>query len=86
MEKVTKLSSLKIGPYEIADPVILAPMAGVTDRPFRQLCKSQGAGLAVSEMVGANSLMHGSEKTKRRANHEGKRALVPYKLWEPIPK
>lgn len=46
-------------------------MAGVTDRPFRQLCKRLGAGLAVSEMVGANSLIHGSEKTKRRANHEG---------------
>lgn len=46
-------------------------MAGVTDRPFRQLCKNLGAGLAVSEMVGANSLLHGSEKTKRRANHEG---------------
>ena len=46
-------------------------MAGVTDRPFRQLCKKLGAGLAVSEMVSANSLLWGSEKTKRRANHEG---------------
>jgi tRNA-dihydrouridine synthase B len=46
-------------------------MAGVTDRPFRQLCKNQGAGLAVTEMVGANSLLYGSEKTKRRADHEG---------------
>lgn len=64
-------AKFKIGPYDIAHPIILAPMAGVTDRPFRQLCKSLGAGLAVSEMVGANSLIHGSEKTKRRANHEG---------------
>ena len=46
-------------------------MAGVTDRPFRQLCKRFGAGLAVSEMVSSNSLLWGSEKTKRRANHEG---------------
>src|SRR4051812_412886 len=46
-------------------------MAGVTDRPFRQLCKSMGAGMAVSEMVASNSLLWGSEKTKRRANHEG---------------
>jgi tRNA-dihydrouridine synthase B len=46
-------------------------MAGVTDRPFRQLCKKMGAGLAVSEMVTSNSLLYGSEKTKRRANHEG---------------
>lgn len=62
---------LKIGPYEIKKPIILAPMAGVTDRPFRQLCKKMGAGLAISEMVGANSLLNGSEKTKRRANHIG---------------
>ncbi len=71
IEKVNQLSPLKIGPYQIDNPIILAPMAGVTDRPFRQLCKNLGAGLAVSEMVGANSLLHGSEKTKRRANHLG---------------
>lgn len=69
--KNNKLPNLKIGPYQIENPIILAPMAGVTDRPFRQLCKNLGAGLAVSEMVGANSLIRGSEKTKRRANHEG---------------
>ena len=46
-------------------------MAGVTDRPFRQLCKQLGAGLAVSEMVTSNSLLYGSAKTLRRANHEG---------------
>lgn len=51
--------------------LVLAPMAGVTDRPFRQLCKKLGAGLAVSEMVSSNSLLWGSEKTKRRANHDG---------------
>ena len=60
-----------IGPYQIANKVILAPMAGVTDRPFRQLCKQLGAGMAVSEMVSSNSLLWGSEKTKRRANHDG---------------
>ncbi|HRE30906.1 MAG TPA: tRNA dihydrouridine synthase DusB, partial [Candidatus Berkiella sp.] len=70
-KEVKKLSPVNIGPYQIAHPIVLAPMAGVTDRPFRQLCKNLGAGLAVSEMVGANSLLHGSEKTKRRANHEG---------------
>lgn len=46
-------------------------MAGVTDRPFRQLCRQLGAGMAVSEMVTSNSLLYGSEKTRRRANHEG---------------
>lgn len=62
---------IKIGPYPLSNPLVLAPMAGVTDRPFRQLCKSMGASVAVSEMVSSNSLLWGSEKTKRRANHEG---------------
>lgn len=51
--------------------LFVAPMAGVTDRPFRQLCKKMGAGLAVSEMVTSNALLYGSTKTQRRANHEG---------------
>lgn len=62
---------MRIGPYLLKNNLIVAPMAGVTDRPFRMLCKSMGAGMAVSEMVSSNSLLYGSEKTKRRANHEG---------------
>jgi tRNA-dihydrouridine synthase B len=62
---------MRIGHYQLANNLVLAPMAGVTDRPFRQLCRSMGAGLAVSEMVSANSLLWGSEKTKRRADHTG---------------
>ena len=62
---------MQIGPYKLSNNLVLAPMAGVTDRPFRQLCKTLGAGLAVSEMVSSNSLLWGSEKTKRRANHDG---------------
>ncbi|HKK05930.1 MAG TPA: tRNA dihydrouridine synthase DusB [Gammaproteobacteria bacterium] len=62
---------MQIGPYKLKNRLILAPMAGVTDRPFRQLCKNLGAGMAVSEMVSSNSLLWGSEKTRRRANHEG---------------
>jgi len=62
---------VKIGPYQLKNNLVVAPMAGVTDRPFRQLCKKMGAGLAVSEMVTSNSLLYGSEKTLRRANHEG---------------
>ncbi len=62
---------MQIGPYILKNNLIVAPMAGVTDRPFRQLCKKMGAGMAVSEMVSCNSLLWGSEKTKRRANHEG---------------
>ncbi len=62
---------MRIGPYLLKNNLIVAPMAGVTDRPFRMLCKNLGAGMAVSEMVSSNSLLYGSEKTKRRANHEG---------------
>lgn len=62
---------MRIGPYQLKNKLIVAPMAGVTDRPFRQLCKAMGAGMAVSEMVASNSLLWGSEKTRRRANHDG---------------
>ncbi len=62
---------MQIGPYKLKNRLVLAPMAGVTDRPYRQLCKKMGAGMAVSEMISSNSLLWGSEKTKRRANHEG---------------
>jgi tRNA-dihydrouridine synthase B len=62
---------MRIGPYQLKNNLIVAPMAGVTDRPFRMLCKRMGAGMAVSEMVSSNSLLYGSEKTRRRANHEG---------------
>jgi len=62
---------MRIGPYQLKNNLVVAPMAGVTDRPFRQLCKRMGAGMAVSEMVASNSLLWGSEKTRRRANHEG---------------
>ena len=55
-------------------------MAGVTDRPFRQLCKKMGAGLAVSEMVTSNSLLYGSAKTQRRANHQGEVAPIAVQI------
>ena len=57
--------------FQLRNNLFVAPMAGVTDRPFRQLCKKMGAGLAVSEMVTSNSLLYGSAKTLRRANHDG---------------
>jgi tRNA-dihydrouridine synthase B len=57
--------------FTLRNNIFVAPMAGVTDRPFRQLCKKLGAGVAVSEMVTSNSLLYGSEKTRRRANHDG---------------
>ena len=62
---------MRIGSHLLKNRLVVAPMAGVTDRPFRQLCKRLGAGMAVSEMVTSNSLLYGSAKTARRANHEG---------------
>jgi tRNA-dihydrouridine synthase B len=66
-----KIDIMQIGPYQLANNLVLAPMAGVTDLPFRKLCRRMGAGMAVSEMVSSNSLLWGSEKTQRRANHDG---------------
>jgi len=62
---------MQIGPYTLLPPVFLAPMAGVSDRPFRQLCRRLGAGLAVSEMVSANLRLWNSDKTRLRLDHAG---------------
>ncbi len=62
---------MNIGPYSLANNVFVAPMAGVTDRPFRQLCKALGAGYAVSEMVTSRRDLWNTLKTSRRADHTG---------------
>ncbi len=62
---------MQIGPYTLPNNVFVAPMAGVTDRPYRQLCKQLGAGYAVSEMAASNALLWATDKTTRRINHEG---------------
>ena len=62
---------MKIGHISLANKLFVAPMAGVTDRPFRQLCKGLGAGYAVSEMVTSRKDLWNTLKTSRRANHEG---------------
>ena len=76
---------MRIGPYQLRNNLIVAPMAGVTDRPFRQLCKTMGAGMAVSEMVASNSLLWGSEKTKRRANHDGEVDPISVQIAGAVP-
>lgn len=62
---------MRIGPYSIAPGVVLAPMAGVTDKPFRLLCKRMGAGLAVSEMTTADPRLWNTTKSLRRMDHDG---------------
>ncbi|WP_426168846.1 tRNA dihydrouridine synthase DusB [Pseudoduganella sp. R-34] len=62
---------MNIGPHELRNNVFVAPMAGVTDRPFRQLCKELGAGYAVSEMAASNPRLWASEKSSRRTDHTG---------------
>jgi tRNA-dihydrouridine synthase B len=62
---------LYIGKHAISNRVFVAPMAGVTDRPFRQLCKRLGAGYAVSEMAASNPKLWATVKTARRTNHDG---------------
>ena len=62
---------MNIGPHLLANNLFAAPMAGVTDRPFRQLCRRLGAGYAVSEMVTSRRELWHTLKTSRRANHEG---------------
>lgn len=63
--------ALHIGPYRLPNNLFLAPMAGVTDRPFRQLCRKLGVGMVVSEMITANKALWASKKSLLRANHDG---------------
>jgi len=62
---------MRIGPWQLPNPVFVAPMAGVTDRPYRQLCKRLGAGYAVSEMAASNPRLWNSVKSSRRLDHQG---------------
>ena len=71
---------MRIGPYSIVPNVILAPMAGVTDKPFRQLCKRLGAGLAVSEMTISDPRFWKTSKSLHRMDHDGEPAPVSVQI------
>ncbi len=66
---------MEIGPYKLSAPLLVAPMAGVTDRPFRTLCLRMGAGMAVSEMMSSNPRVWQSEKSLRRMDHAGETGI-----------
>ena len=71
---------MQIGSIVLPNNLFVAPMAGVTDRPFRQLCKKMGAGYAVSEMAASNPRLWASEKTARRLNHDGEIAPIAVQI------
>jgi len=71
---------MRIGPFELANSVFVAPMAGVTDRPFRMLCKQLGAGYAVSEMVTSRPDLFKSLKTSRRVDHTGESGPIAVQI------
>lgn len=66
---------MQIGPYKLKNKLILAPMAGITDRPFRELCRQFGAGLAVSEMVASNPSLQKHRKTQLKTDFSGESGL-----------
>ncbi|MEE9926525.1 tRNA dihydrouridine synthase DusB [Microvirgula aerodenitrificans] len=71
---------MNIGPHRLPNKLVVAPMAGVTDRPFRMLCRRFGAGLAVSEMIAANTALATTRKTLKRADHSGEPAPISVQI------
>lgn len=83
---MTQLTSLKIGPYSIVEPVIAAPMAGVTDKPYRKVCRENGAGMVVSEMVTSRVDLRHTTKSKYRLDlsNEPEPVVVQLVGTEPV--
>ncbi len=71
---------MQIGPYKLPNPIALAPMAGVTDRPFRQLCRELGAGYVVTEMVTSNPQLRHTRKTAWRSDFDGEPAPLAVQI------
>jgi tRNA-dihydrouridine synthase B len=77
--------TIQLGTYTLPNRLFVAPMAGVTDRTFRVLCKRLGAGYAVSEMISANATLYHTDKTLHRANHTGEVAPIAVQIAGGIP-
>lgn len=75
------LHKLKIGNVELENNLILAPMAGITDLPFRVICKEQGAEMVCTEMVSAKALLYNDEKTKKLLNTKGEKRPISYQIF-----
>jgi len=75
-----RISPVHIGRHELPNALAVAPMAGVTDRPFRQLCRRMGAGYAVSEMVASNPALWSTGKSRRRTDHAGEPAPIAVQI------
>ncbi|WP_154221930.1 tRNA dihydrouridine synthase DusB [Marinicella rhabdoformis] len=80
------MHAFSIGPYHIPHPVMLAPMAGVTDRPFRQMCRNLGASFVVSEMLSCDLSLLKTAKTQFRMNHEGEPGPIAVQIAGAEPK
>ncbi len=77
--------AFSIGPYHFANRLVLAPMAGVTDRPFRQLCRELGAGMTVSEMITSRPDLRDSRKTRLRMDHDGEPGPIIVQIAGGVP-
>lgn len=75
------IHKLKIGNVELENNLILAPMAGVTDLPFRVLCKEQGAGMVCTEMASSRAIFHNDEKTKMLVNTKGEKRPISFQIF-----
>lgn len=75
------LKKLKIGNVELENNLILAPMAGITDLPFRVLCKEQGAGMVYTEMASSRAIFHDDKKTKQLLNTEGEKRPISFQIF-----
>ena len=71
VDKEAPQSAFQIGRWNIKAPAVLAPMAGITDRPFRILARRLGAAMAASEMITSDTRLWSSRKSRQRMNHEG---------------
>ena len=75
------IKKLKIGNVELENNLILAPMAGVTNRPFRMICKEYGAGMVCTEMASARAMFHNDLKTKRLLNTDGEKRPISMQIF-----